>query len=171
MKIRSSAVWLSSLLLACGGTTAVDPGAAGDGAVEGGHEDATLDALDDTPDTRPRPDAPSTDAPGGDAPASDAPSADSGGGACSASGTCPTGLSCCNGACVNLVNDPLHCGACDVACSGASSMCAGSACTAPTCTPGCKLGQQCCDVMGPGPSRPATCVDGPTCPVGCPLCR
>jgi hypothetical protein len=50
-------------------------------------------------------------------------------------------------------------------------MCLGSVCVAPTCAPACGSGMQCCQIDGPGPSGPPQCVDGGTCPVGCPLCK
>jgi hypothetical protein len=102
--------------------------------------------------------------------ARDAPAADSGGGACGAGIVCGAGLHCCSGGCMNLQNDPLNCGACGHRCEGATPMCRGGACGAAACAPACGAGQSCCDVQGPGPSREPFCVDGPTCPVGCPLC-
>jgi hypothetical protein len=101
-----------------------------------------------------------------------APGADSGGGPCITGGLpCSAGLTCCGDGCVNLSNDPLHCGSCEARCQGATAMCLGGACAAPTCAPACSAGQSCCLVNHAGPSGPPTCYDGPTCPVGCPLCR
>ena len=97
--------------------------------------------------------------------------ADSGGGPCMEGGVCQLGLTCCDPACVNEQNDPLNCGTCGHRCDGATSMCELGNCVLPTCAPPCTSNQSCCDVKGPGPSMPPACVDGPTCPVGCPLCQ
>jgi hypothetical protein len=101
---------------------------------------------------------------------SDAPVADSGGGPCDG-GACTFGLHCCSNACINEMNDPLNCGGCGIVCSGSQSMCLGGSCQSPTCQPSCSDGQVCCDIPGPGPSQPVKCVDGVTCPVGCPACK
>jgi hypothetical protein len=101
---------------------------------------------------------------------SDAPLYDTGGGPCDG-GACTFGLKCCNNACVNENNDPLNCGGCGTHCTGSASMCLGGACQVPTCQPACASGQVCCDIPGPGPSQPPKCEQGPTCPVGCPLCQ
>jgi hypothetical protein len=98
------------------------------------------------------------------------PVADSGGGPCDA-GACQAGLSCCDGQCVNLANDPLHCGTCRTTCTGDTPMCNGT-CKAQACAPACQGSQVCCIVPAGGPMLPPpTCLDGPTCPVGCPNCR
>ncbi|HZS36082.1 MAG TPA: hypothetical protein VFF06_04615 [Polyangia bacterium] len=101
---------------------------------------------------------------------------------------CAPGLACCAGACVNPVNDPHHCGACDVACPGPSPFCASGACAQAPCNPGqvcsapgqplccgsacCRAGDLCCEVDRGGPSRGPECVApiAGTCPIGCPLC-
>ena len=94
--------------------------------------------------------------------------ADSGGGAC---GSMPNngGLSCCSGNDANLDNDPLNCGACGQRCAP-SEMCLHGKCQAPVCAPSCGPCQVCCLVVGGGPAMPPSCIDGPTCPVGCPWC-
>jgi hypothetical protein len=104
-----------------------------------------------------------------DATVTDAIVADSIGGPCAA-GVCAGGLTCCNGACVNLQNDPLHCGVCANTCVAPMPMCSAGTCTAQSCLPVCGPGAVCCDIIGPGPTRPAQCLSGTTCPVGCPLC-
>lgn len=86
---------------------------------------------------------------------------------------CAMGLTCCDGACVNLRNDIHNCGSCGNACSGAQPYCNGTACAPAPCSPACDNGTLCCDVQGPGPSRGPACTaptDGGTCPLGCPLC-
>ena len=95
---------------------------------------------------------------------------DSGGGTCGSATVCGAGLNCCGGYCVNFQNDPNNCGHCGGLCTGATPMCAGGTCAASTCAPPCGSGSVCCDVRGPGPSRPPMCYVGTTCPVGCPLC-
>jgi hypothetical protein len=172
----------SLFVVACGGSTqdtagSDDTGADvsnGDGATDspGGGDtkgditpggDSTSDAVTDlSGDTTPPPDdtrPPPPDVVG-----------DSGGGPCDPSGGCTPGLKCCAGACVYEQNDPLNCGGCGIVCSGEASMCLGGHCVKPTCAPACAAGQTCCQVDGPGPSGPPRCVDGPTCPIGCPAC-
>ncbi|HEX4514208.1 MAG TPA: hypothetical protein VH054_11750 [Polyangiaceae bacterium] len=92
--------------------------------------------------------------------------ADSGGGPC---GKPIYGLTCCASTSMNLDNDPLNCGACGHACV-AGEMCLHGACTPPTCKSPCGTCQVCCLVNTAGPAQPPRCVDGPTCPVGCPGC-
>jgi hypothetical protein len=98
------------------------------------------------------------------------------------------GRTCCGGHCVNTANDPLHCGACDVQCTGSTPFCDGS-CKAPPCSlegGGCAAGTtccggQCCDSTqlcclpeGPldqGPACTTPAGSPATCPQGCaPLC-
>ena len=98
------------------------------------------------------------------------PGPDSGGGPCN-NGACAIGLQCCSDACVNQNNDPLNCGGCGVHCTGSTSMCQAGQCVAPTCAPACTSTQVCCEIDGPGPSGPPKCIEGTTCPVGCPLCQ
>lgn len=100
--------------------------------------------------------------------AMDAAVDDSGGGPCH-NGTCGNGLKCCGNTCVDENNDPLNCGACGTTCAGSASMCNNGRCTAPTCSPACGSEQQCCLPDTPVGHTPV-CVDGPTCPVGCPIC-
>lgn len=62
---------------------------------------------------------------------------------------CPPGLTNCSGKCVNLNNDPKHCGDCDVKC--ASGLCVNGLC----CPPGAvQCGNSCCSF---------TCCGGNTC--------
>jgi hypothetical protein len=67
---------------------------------------------------------------------------------------CGGNLSDCNGECVNLPDNPAHCGACDVACN-AVSICAGG-----NCNP-CPGGRSACD---------NACVDLQTDPLHCGSC-
>ncbi len=94
------------------------------------------------------------------------------------------GFACCDGACVDVDDDILNCGACGVICTGAHPYCGNGSCGAPPCTGAgcgsadfccgtqcCTAGQLCCDVPGPvevGPRCTAP-VNG-TCPVGCSAC-
>jgi hypothetical protein len=165
------------LLTACGGSTLDTAPGTDDSGADVSHGDGTTDAPGDTTpggdstsdvvaDTSPPPD--DTTPPPVDA----RPDVvgDSGGGPCDPSGGCSALLKCCAGACVYEQNDPLNCGGCGVVCSGETSMCEGGHCIKPTCAPACGAGQSCCQIDGPGPSGPPRCVDGPTCPIGCPLC-
>src|SRR5882724_2531794 len=100
---------------------------------------------------------------------------------------CGTARTCCGGKCVNLSNDPTHCGTCGVSCKGATPFCEGTCQATPcerdagTCASGsccgsecCTAGQLCCDPQGPisrGPVCYTPTADQPTCPQGCaPLC-
>ncbi len=174
---------LSLLLLclaACGGsTTTLEPGSGPDATSEGsaqgdaaradgggGTDGAANDGAGIDGGSI---DAGTKDAGTKDTGAADVITADSGGGACK-QGACALGLTCCADACVNEKNDPLNCGACGKRCDGANSMCLQGQCVAPTCAPSCSAAQSCCLVNGPGPTAPPRCVDGPTCPVGCPGC-
>ena len=169
------------LLAACSSSAGDTAPASDDSGSDVSNGDGTIDSpgSDTKPDTTPGGD--STSDLGGDTTPSDdtlpPPSdgrpdvvADSGGGPCGAGGTCGPLLQCCSASCVNEQNDPLNCGGCGVTCSGETSMCLGGHCVKPTCEPTCGAGQSCCQVDGPGPSGPPRCVDGPTCPVGCPAC-
>jgi hypothetical protein len=83
---------------------------------------------------------------------------------------CIHGLSCCDGQCVNLMNDIHNCGQCGVVCNGAQPYCANGCAVAP-CEPPCGGGQLCCDVRGPGPQPGPTCTTptpSGTCPPGQP---
>lgn len=96
---------------------------------------------------------------------------------------CHEGRDCCDGACVNLANDPRHCGACSNACTASASLCSHGVCIEPPCTTTCVdaaccgniccgANQLCCDIEGPvgGIIGCVDAVDG-TCPQGCaPLC-
>jgi len=103
-------------------------------------------------------------------------------------GTCLTGCgearNCCAEHCVNLQNDPQHCGSCDMPCAF-GEYCTQGTCAKPPCEKTCADGetccggeccagsQLCCDPQGPldrGPqcSEPNEYA---TCPTGCaPLC-
>ena len=98
---------------------------------------------------------------------------------------CGVGLTCCGGACVNVLNDIGNCGACAVLCTGPSPFCAGTcqqapcdgdagACTNGTCCGSacCNAGELCCQVNMGGPSQGPTCYppENGTCPIGCPDC-
>ena len=101
-------------------------------------------------------------------------------------GGCDIGRSCCDGECVNMMNDPRHCGACATPCDAAGEFCQGGSCTDIPCTGGtctgadnccgdecCGAGEICCDPQGPIVTGPecTTPNDRGTCPQGCaPLC-
>lgn len=93
---------------------------------------------------------------------------------------CPSGTTCCGGACVNLHNDAANCGACGHAC-GANQLCAGgicfSPCTAPQtlCAGGCTnllTDSANCGACGNACPPGAACVNGKciTCPSGQTFC-
>jgi hypothetical protein len=103
--------------------------------------------------------------------------------------TCSTARMCCDGACVNLQNDPFNCGGCGKVCQGDLSFCGGGTCQRPECSATidcatnttccgnscCTTGQLCCAVEGPVGGLAPTCYtptkDQPSCPQGCaPLC-
>jgi hypothetical protein len=101
--------------------------------------------------------------------------------------SCAPPFVCCGDLCINLQNDPTHCGTCTTKCTNAKPFCQSGTCATPPCTglgcPGsstccgqfcCTSGQLCCDVPGPGPTLGPTCYtptsSQPTCPRGCPLC-
>ena len=175
-------------LAACGGSTDVGQpdedggvdGSVGDTASDSVSTDARADSTasdvpDDTSVGDTATDAPPPDTAGDTTPpptdtATDAIRGDSGGGACGAGGSCAAPLKCCSGACVYEMNDPLNCGGCGIQCTGDTSMCEAGHCIHPTCAPSCASGKVCCDVNGPGPTTGPKCLDGPTCPIGCPLC-
>ncbi|MFO0757577.1 MAG: hypothetical protein U0359_13860 [Byssovorax sp.] len=71
------------------------------------------------------------------------------GGEGGATGACAS----CDGACVDLANDVLHCGACGHACGGAHPFCDHGAC-----------GPAPCDVMGPICPNDLTCCGAACCP-------
>jgi hypothetical protein len=97
---------------------------------------------------------------------------------------CSEARTCCDDHCVNLQNDPQHCGACGAECD-TGTFCTGGHCRTPpcetTCAAGssccgaecCKPNQLCCDPQGPIDIAPH-CLEPnehDTCPPGCaPLC-
>lgn len=110
------------------------------------------------------------------------------------SSTCIVGaaMACCGGSCVNIRNDPHHCGSCDNSCPGSAPYCSSAQCGVPPCTPNpaggvcapasiccgrscCAPGLICCSVYLGGPAELTDCYDpsqtGGTCPVGCPTCQ
>lgn len=105
----------------------------------------------------------------------------SGGGppACSKKSDCASGFDCCSERCVNTANNPLHCGACGVECSGDEPFCQGSCVPRPcgttcgddqTCCGGacCTTGQLCC-LRQVGATQPfCTAPEHGTCPPGIP---
>jgi hypothetical protein len=114
---------------------------------------------------------------------------DGGTGGCNAQSDCAGGTQCCNGKCVNLMNDPYNCGTCAAFCPGPYPYCDYGQCGKPPCDapspppPGtfccgqsyCQPSQLCCAVEGPGPWAGPICFAPtpaqPTCPIGCPLCQ
>jgi hypothetical protein len=108
--------------------------------------------------------------------------AGAGGGPISCTDTCPAGLECCDGHCVNPTNDPQNCGDCGTQCQEPAAFCQGS-CVETPCTATCAnqdscCGNQCCGagqiccLSTVGAIRPVCSdpVEG-TCPVGCPSCE
>lgn len=92
---------------------------------------------------------------------------------------------CCNGVdcTVDSMNDPDHCGACNVVCQGSTPFCQQGKCTATPCeldaggpeccgTQTCSSGDVCCDFVGPQDYVGCYAYDGggPRCPPGCPAC-
>jgi len=169
--------WLT-VLAACGGSTFEQ--ASGDGAAaESGSEDAAggagnaSDGADGEASTEASADV-------------DA-SADAAGDAATCSPACGAGRACCAGHCVNLDNDPTHCGACGTKCGGAKPFCDGT-CQATPCSAGgaacsngsccgtqcCSTSQICCSPQGPiagAPQCETVSDEHPTCSQGCaPLC-
>ena len=58
---------------------------------------------------------------------------------CAVQQPCNDGLACCAGACLDLLDDPLHCGACDIACpvpANAAAICTMSNCGLGACADG-----------------------------------
>ena len=92
---------------------------------------------------------------------------------------------CCNGVdcSVDSLNDPDHCGACNVVCQGATPLCQQGKCVAPPCENDsgggeccngaiCTGGEVCCEFEGPQDYVGCYAWDGggPRCPPGCPAC-
>lgn len=96
----------------------------------------------------------------------DVPAADSG-------VTCAAPRSVCAGRCVDTATDAAHCGACGIACTGATPACAASRCVAATCgagtsncdgntANGCEVSHRSADTCAAAPNLGAWCGD-----VGC----
>ena len=104
-------------------------------------------------------------------------------------GNCPTcpepGMICCNGVdcSVDSLNDPGHCGACNIVCGGPTPFCQQGKCVATPCendaggpgccgTQTCSSGEVCCEFEGPQDYVGCYAYDGggPMCPPGCPAC-
>jgi hypothetical protein len=92
---------------------------------------------------------------------------------------------CCNGVdcTVDSMNDPDHCGACNVVCQGATPFCQQGKCTQTPCdndaggagccgTQTCSSGEVCCEFEGPQDYVGCYAYDGggARCPPGCPAC-
>ena len=104
-------------------------------------------------------------------------------GGCRTTEDCMSGLTCCEGRCANLFNDPANCSECGAACPETRPFCSGGSCESIPCEGGptcvgeqfccgmtcCRPGQVCCNVDGPGPTGGPGCYDS-FCPGGCPLC-
>jgi len=116
-------------------------------------------------------------------------SSSSSGSSSGGTGNCPTctepGMICCNGVdcSVDSLNDPDHCGACNVVCQGATPLCQQGKCVAPPCENDsgggeccngaiCTGGEVCCEFEGPQDYVGCYAWDGggPRCPPGCPAC-
>lgn len=161
-------LWLSVVAFACSGTERA-PNATLDGG-------PSTDAGEST-------DAGSVDGGLADAGPRDAGQLDAG----DCDGGCGEFRACCDGTCVNPVNNPQHCGACGTVCSGSTPYCQ-ETCQATPCSIGgcpngatccgascCGAGEICCDSEGPVGGF-AICfkptAESPTCPSGCaPLCQ
>jgi hypothetical protein len=96
---------------------------------------------------------------------------------------------CCDGACVNLQNDPFNCGKCGNVCPASAPSCFDGTCGHASCDANifcmggttccgskcCGADQLCCEDQGPisvAPSCYTPTKDQPTCPQGCaPLCK
>jgi hypothetical protein len=92
---------------------------------------------------------------------------------------------CCNGVdcTVDSMNDPDHCGACNVVCQGSTPFCQQGKCIATPCygdaggagccgTQTCTSGEVCCEFEGPQDFVGCYAYDGggSRCPPGCPAC-
>ena len=141
------------VVVACGGGTSGVDGGSNDGSPN----DGTVQ------------DSSTQDSSSSDAAANDAPYYDGALGPCDG-GACSAGLSCCNGLCVDELNDPHNCGGCGSPCGIQVSMCLNGSCHIPTCQPACTASQTCCETIGPVQQFPQ-CVNGNSCPPGCPTCK
>jgi hypothetical protein len=98
---------------------------------------------------------------------------------------CASYETCCGTTCVDLQNDPQHCGACDKACTGTQSYCGSGHCgTAPCNGQTCGAGQTCCGTqcctsgqiccLEIGTTDTIACytptAQQPSCPVSCGAC-
>jgi hypothetical protein len=88
------------------------------------------------------------------------------GGLCPDGGGCQGCLTCCNGLCVDLTNDPHNCQSCGVGCE-AGQMCWQSGCIDnPPCVPPCEFNEMCClDLHHEAGTFTVDCVKGTSCPL------
>jgi hypothetical protein len=126
---------------------------------------------------------------GGSSSGSSSGSTSSSGSSSGGTGNCPActspGMMCCNGVdcTVDSLNDPDHCGACNVVCQGATPFCQQGKCVPTPCdsdsgdplccgTTACATGEVCCEFEGPQDYAGCYAYDGggPRCPPGCPSC-
>ena len=194
----------AGVLVACGGTTSlgrtspndagVNGGSSGGGAGRGGSPNTggtgtgTGGVIGGAPST-------GGASSGGVPPMGGSPGSGGVAGGCN-SMTCNTYsmFTCCGDSCVNLENDPHHCGSCDTVCPSTAPLCSGSRCVVPPCTlppeagvcaptsiccgdTCCAANEICCQSSRGGPPPPGPgvgCVNpqdsGGTCPRGCPAC-
>lgn len=80
-----------------------------------------------------------------------------------------SGLTCCDGQCINAENDPFNCGGCGIVCAE-GEMCNVGTCAEASCGD-CADGEMCCLIMQGPWFVQCTAPDEGTCPVGCPLCE
>jgi hypothetical protein len=98
-----------------------------------------------------------------------------GGGGSGGDVPCPNGDTRCDGVCVNLGNDPLHCGSCTTACA-LGELCEGAVCVpGPDCTQTPCTGLTYCDlatgVCKPGCASAAQCAANETCELSTHACE
>ncbi len=177
MRVRAVAVglWVASNC-ACSGDVTVSPAPAGHGGAGGFAKTASSGMTTATA---------SMSSATGTTGSTTSSSAGGTGGSDSCGGPCPFGLKCCNGVCVNKVNDFLNCGQCGLKCTGAHPFCDGDGCGIPACyAKSCTPDQQCCGTyccaanelccfdftVGPGKLRCWPPTQQGSCPPGCPDC-